>query len=138
VTSLTIPQDSVAIENKWLASDVTAFELCPPHAGAYPLDDQVAFGASCDRPDDDDNSTAQGPTGVDLFAEADELDVQPVQFVEHIQEVFYYPTLAIRSDAPDQDNIESAAGGHRSSWHRDLGRLALDPLILSVYSSTIW
>jgi hypothetical protein len=74
VTSLTIPQDSAAIENKWLASDVAAFELGPPHAGPHSLDDQVAleFG---DGADDDDNGPAQGTSGVDLFAEADELDI---------------------------------------------------------------
>jgi hypothetical protein len=31
----------------------------------------------------------RGPSGVDLFAEAYELDVQPVQLVEHVQEVFH-------------------------------------------------
>ena len=35
VPSPTVPQDSVAIKNKWLASDVAAFELGPPHAGTY-------------------------------------------------------------------------------------------------------
>ena len=40
VAPLTVPQDSVAIKNKWLTSDVAAFELGPPHAGPYSLDDQ--------------------------------------------------------------------------------------------------
>ena len=88
VTSLAIPQDSIAIQNKWLASDVTAFELGPPHAGAHSLDDQVALEFS-DRPDDDDNGPAQGTSGVDLLAEADELDVEPVQLIQHIEEVFH-------------------------------------------------
>ena len=34
VTTLAVPQDSVAIKNKWFSPDVTAFELGPPHAGA--------------------------------------------------------------------------------------------------------
>ena len=56
------------------------FELCAPHAGTHPLDDQVALEFS-DRPDDDHNGPAQGPSGVDLFTEADELDIEPVQLV---------------------------------------------------------
>src|SRR5580704_3850715 len=85
---------------------MAAFELGPPHAGANSLDDQVAleFG---DGPDDDHNGPAQGTSSVDLFTEADELDVQPVQFVEYIEEVFYRRGDTIGS--ADQDNVETAA-----------------------------
>jgi hypothetical protein len=77
LAALAVPQDGVAIENKRLASDVSAFELGSPHAGAHALDNQVAleFG---DGPDDDHNGPAQRATGVDLFPEADELDIEPV------------------------------------------------------------
>jgi len=88
VTSLTVPQDSITIKNKWFTSDVAAFELGPSHASANSLDDQVSLEL-CDRPDDDYNGPAQGTTSVDLFAEADELDVEPVQFIEHFEEVLH-------------------------------------------------
>jgi len=53
-------------------------------------DDQVSlkFGNGAD--DDDDGST-QRATGVDVFAEADVFDVEPVEFVQHIEEVFDRP-----------------------------------------------
>jgi len=38
-----------------------------------------------------------GPSRIDLLSEADELDIQPVEFIQHLEEVFDRP--AIRSDA---------------------------------------
>jgi len=101
-------KDGITIESKRWTSDMLAIEPGAPHAGAHPLDDQAAFKFR-DRTDDHDDGAAQRPAGVDLFAEADELDVQSVEFVEHFQEV---PSRA--SDAitgPDQNNIEAAAAG---------------------------
>ena len=42
-----------------------------------------------------------------MLAEADELDVEPVQLVEHFKEVLHRTGDPIRS--PDQDHIELAA-----------------------------
>ena len=127
VAPLTVPQDSVAIKNKWFTSDVAAFELGPPHASPYSLDDEVAlqFG---DGSDDDHNSSAQGTTSVDLFAEADELDVEPVEFVQHFEEVPHGPGDAIGS--PDQDDIEPSAAGiaHHGVESRTLSLGSTDPV----------
>src|SRR5665213_495557 len=83
-----ISTDRFAVEDKWHASYVPALEPGAPHTGADPLDDQVAFELRyC--PDDDDDGAAQRAAGVDLLAEADELDVEPVQFIEHFQEVLH-------------------------------------------------
>jgi hypothetical protein len=87
---------------------VAALELCPPHAGADPLDNQVSFQLR-DRPDDHHDGAAQGPAGVDLLAEADELDAEPVQFVQHFKEVLHRAGNPVRG--PDQDHIEVAAAG---------------------------
>ena len=85
-----------------------AFEPGAPHAGADPLDDQVAFEFG-DGADDDHDGAAQRAAGVDLLAEADELDVEPVQLVEHFEEVPDRPGDPVRR--PDQDDIEAAAAG---------------------------
>jgi hypothetical protein len=53
LTSSTIPQDGVAIENKRFASDMTTFKPSPD-----PLDDQVAL-KFCDCSDDDDDRSPQ-------------------------------------------------------------------------------
>ena len=80
-----ISTDGFTVENKRHASDVPALEPGAPHTGADPLDDQVAFKLGyCS---DDDDGAAQRAARVDLFAEADELYVEPVQFIEHFQEV---------------------------------------------------
>ena len=83
-----ITLDSFPVEIERLPADVAAFELGPAHAGPDPLDDQVAFEFG-DGPDDDHDGATQRAAGVDLLAEADELDIQPVQFVEHFEEVFH-------------------------------------------------
>ena len=62
-----------------------------------------------DRSDDDDDGAAQRAARVDLLAEADELDVEPVQLVEHFEEVPGRAGDAIAG--PDQDDIEAAAAG---------------------------
>ena len=66
---LAVPQDSSAIEFQRLASDVPTLEPGAAHAGADPLDDQVAL-QFCNRPDDDHDGTPQWPSGIDLLAEA--------------------------------------------------------------------
>ena len=50
-----------------------------------------------------------GPPVSKLFPETDKLDVQPVQFIQHFQEVTHAPSQAIAS--PYQDNIEVTAAG---------------------------
>ena len=74
---LPVSKDLLAVEFQWTASDGSAFELGSPHTGTNPLDDQAAFEFS-DRSDDDDDSSSQRSAGIDLLAETDELDVQPV------------------------------------------------------------
>lgn len=64
----------------------TSFEAGAAHAGAHPLDDQVAFELG-DCSYDHDGGAAQRSASVDLLAEAQELDVEPVQLVEHFEEV---------------------------------------------------
>ena len=78
-----ICKDCLAVENQRWASDRPAFQAGAPHAGAHPLDDQVAFQFG-DGADDHHDSPAQWAAGVDLLAEADELDAQTVQLVEHL------------------------------------------------------
>ena len=127
LSALPILKDGCAIENKRFASDVPAFELCPPHAGPDPFDDQVALQLG-DRSDDDHHRPAQRTSGVDLLAEADELDVEPVQFIEHLQEVLHRPGDTIGS--PDQDDIEltPAAVPHQRIESGPLGFGSADPV----------
>ena len=127
LTALPILKDGVAIESQRLTSDVPAFEFCAAHPGPYPLDDQVALELG-DGPDDDHNGPAQRSAGVDLLAEAYELDVEPVQLVEHFQEVFHRPGDPVRS--PDQDDIELTPAGvpHQGIESRTLGFGSADPV----------
>ena len=91
---------------QWPAADVPAFEPGPAHAGPDPFDDQVALELG-DGADDDHDGAAQRAARVDLLAEADELDVQVVELVEHLQEVADGPGDPVRG--PDQHDLEPAA-----------------------------
>ena len=104
-SAVTIPKNRLAIDLERLAADVPAFELGAPHAGADTFDDQVAFEFG-DRADDHDDGSAQRSAGVDIFAEADELDAEMTQFIEHFQIVLNRAGDAITG--PDQDDIELA------------------------------
>jgi len=84
-TALSILADRFAIEIESRPSDVPAFKTSAPHAGADSLDDQIAFKFR-DRSDDHNDGAAQRAARIDLFAEADELDVEPVELVEHFEE----------------------------------------------------
>ena len=100
--------DRFPIKAERSAADVPAFKAGAPHAGADPLDDQAAlqFG---DHADDGDNSAAQRTAGIDIFPEGEELDLQPVQFIEHFEEVLHRPGDPVAG--PDQNDIEPAAAG---------------------------
>lgn len=133
LAALTIPQDGGTVEIEGLTSDVPAFEPGAAHTCPHPLDDEVAFEFG-DGADDDNDRSAERPSGVDLLAEADELDVHPVQFVEHVQEVFNGPGDPVRG--PDQDHLEPAAAGIAQQFIES-GPAGPFPEIRSVYSFTI-
>src|SRR3954453_5262515 len=103
LSSIAVPHASGRVKCKRRSAGVTPFELGTPHSGTNPLDDQVAFQFG-DGADDNHDRSSQRSASVDLLAEADELDVQPVEIIQHIEEV---PGRACDAIAcPDQDNIE--------------------------------
>jgi hypothetical protein len=87
-SALTVAEHGITIELEWTSSDVAAFKTRPAHTGADPLDDQAPFEFG-DGADDDDQGSAQGTAGVDLLAEADELDVDAVQLIEDLEEMLH-------------------------------------------------
>jgi hypothetical protein len=100
--------DGFMIEYQGLSTDVRAFEAGAAHAGAHPLNDQAAF-EFCDGGDDDDDGPAQRTGGVDIFPEADELDVETIEFIQDFKVVLDGASDPVAS--PDQNNIEVAAAG---------------------------
>src|SRR5689334_4269531 len=81
-----IPVNGFAVDVERLAADVPAFELGAAHTATHPFDDQVAFQFG-DRTDDDDDGAPERATTVDVFPEADELDIEVAKFIERLQEV---------------------------------------------------
>jgi len=75
-----------------------------PHVGAYPLDDQGAEFRN--YTDDDYKGAAQWAASIDLFAERDVLDADPVQLIQHFEEVLHRTSDPVAG--PDQDHIELA------------------------------
>jgi hypothetical protein len=60
-----------------------------------------------DSPDDDDDGPPQRAAGIKIFPEADELDVEVVKFVQHLEEVANGSGDPVRS--PDQHHLEAGA-----------------------------
>ena len=106
LASSPIAQHRSPIYIQWPAADVPAFEPSPAHAGPDPLDDEVALELG-DGADDDHHRAAQRAAGVEVLAEADELDLQVVELIEHLQEVADGPGDPVRG--PDQHDLEAAA-----------------------------
>lgn len=69
-------------------SDPPAFESGAPHAGAHSFDDQVPFKLGNGADDHHDCSTERS-TCVQRLTEANELDLQVIQLIEHIEEVLH-------------------------------------------------
>ena len=103
-----VAQDGFPVQIERPASDVRAFQAGAPHAGADPLDDQRAFQFR-DGADDHHDGPAQRTGRIDLLAEADELNPQPVELVKRFEEVACRPGDAIAG--PHQHHIEAAAAG---------------------------
>ncbi len=129
LTVLPAAVDGGPVQDQGFPSDVATFELGPPHAGAHPLDYQAALELG-DGADDHHDRSSQRTAGVDLFAEGDELDVQPVQLVQHLEEVLSGSRDPVAS--PYQDNVELAAAGitHHGVQSRPAGFRSADPVLV--------
>jgi hypothetical protein len=104
----TIPQQSFMIDVEPWPADMLTFKLGSPHASPDALHYQVAFQFS-DGADDDDDGAAQWTAGVDVFPEADELDAEVIQFIQHFQEVADRTGQSV--EGPDHDYVETAMVG---------------------------
>jgi len=124
--------DGGPIEDQRFPSDVPALKLGPPHSGAHPFDDQAALELG-DGADDHHDRSSQRPGRVDLFAEGDELDVEPVQFIQDFEEVLSGSGDPVAS--PDKDDVELAAAGitHHRVQSRPAGFRSADPVLVLVH-----
>ena len=104
----TVTEQGRPVDFQWGAADAPAFQLGTPHAGPDPFDNKVAFQFG-DGTDDDDHGAAQRAAAIDVLAEADELDVQPVELVEHVKQVTDRAGDPV--EGPDHDDVELAAAG---------------------------
>ena len=89
-------------------SDALALTAVASHAGAHPLDDQVAFQFG-DGANDHDDGSAQRSSGIDALPEADELDLDSVQFAQHFKKMARGTSDAITR--PSHHHVELAAAG---------------------------
>ena len=97
--------DGGTVKYQRLAADLLTFETGAPHTGAHPLDDQAAFEFR-DGADDHNDGPTQRTGGVDVLSERDVFDVDPVEFIQNIEEVLRRPGDPI--GCPNQDDVESA------------------------------
>src|ERR1035438_10222725 len=83
----TFVQHCVPIDVEWLAADMAAFEFSAAHASPDPLDYQTAFKFGHRRDDGDDDGAARWAARIQLLTEADELDVDMAEFVQHFEKM---------------------------------------------------
>src|SRR5438270_13010584 len=108
VAASAITQHTGAVNLSRTPSDAHTFELGSAHAGFHSFNDQVAFQFG-DGSDNDDHGAAQWAARVDLFAAADKLDIQVIEFVQYLQKMFGGARQAVAR--PHGDHVEVAAAG---------------------------
>jgi hypothetical protein len=96
--------DPVDIERA--PADVPPLQPGATHSCPHPFDDEIAFELS-DGADDDDDGPPERASGIKVLAEADELDVEMVELIQHFEEVADGPGDPVRG--PDQEYLEAAA-----------------------------
>jgi len=76
-------ENSNAIDIEWPPADMPSLEPCAAHSCPHPFDDEIPF-EFCDGADDDHDGPPEWPAGIKILAEADELDVEMVELIQHI------------------------------------------------------
>ena len=112
----TLLENSNAIDLEWPPADMPAFQPCAAHSCPRPFDDEIPF-EFCDGVDDDHDGLAEWAACIKILAEADELDVEMVELVEHFEEVAHGSGDPVRG--PDQGAPGSGRGAHPGADHRD-------------------
>jgi hypothetical protein len=98
-------ENSNAIDIEWPPADMPSLQPCPAHSCPHPFDDEIPF-EFCDGADDDHDGPPERAACIKILAEADELDVEMIEFVEHLEEVAHGPCDPVRG--PDQEHLEAA------------------------------
>jgi len=126
VAPVAVAEDGNPVDLERAPADVPALQPGAAHPCPYPFDDEIAL-QFCDRPDDDDDSPPERVAGIDALAEADELDAEAVELVQHLEEVPDGSGDPVRG--PHQDDLETAASGipEPSSPGRRLSFPRFDP-----------
>ena len=133
--AITIAQDGGAIDSR-----AAVRPMCRPSSWARRMPARTRSmirlrSSSAMAPMMTTTARPSGPPVSIVLAEADELDVEPVQLVEHFEEVPDRSGDPI--EGPDQDDIEAAAAGiaHQLIETRPLRLGAADPVgVLSTIS----
>ena len=95
LASIAILEYSDPIDVEWPPADMPAFQPCATHPCSHPFDDEVPF-EFCDSADDDDDGPSERAAGIKILAEADELDVEMVELIQHFEEVADGPGDPVR------------------------------------------
>jgi len=106
LASSALLENSNTIDIEWPPADMPSLEPGAAHSCPHPFDDEIPFEL-CDGPDDDHDGPPERAAGIEVLAEADELDVEMIEFVEHLEEVAHGPGDPVRG--PDQEHLEAAS-----------------------------
>src|ERR1700677_1278603 len=82
----TICDHLLAINIQPRSTDLTTLKFCPSHARPNALDDQTSFKFRDCTHDHNDRPT-EWAFGINRLALTEELDAEPVEFIQHLQQV---------------------------------------------------
>jgi hypothetical protein len=99
-----VSNDFCTVNVERRTTNSSAFQFRSTHSSPDALDNERALQLG-NRTDNHDYRTAQRASRVDIFAQADELDVEVAQFVEHFQEMADTPCHSIESS--NEHDIEA-------------------------------
>ena len=99
LTAGTVLEDSDPVDLEWPPADMSSLQPGAAHTCPNPFDDEIPF-EFCDGADDDHDGPPERAAGIEVLAEADELDIGMIKFVEHFEEVAHGPGDPVRG--PDQ------------------------------------
>jgi len=101
-----ISHNLLSVDTKRNTTDVPALQSGSSHSSPNPFHDQI-FLKLRNRTYDYNHRAAQWASGVNLFAKADEFDIEVIQFVENFEKMPDRTGHPIKS--PDKHNIETVS-----------------------------
>ena len=106
-----ITHDLLSIDIQRCPANSPHFQFRSTHPGFHALDDEISFEFG-NRTDDDNHSAAQSTASVDVFAVADKLDANTIQFIQYFEKMPYASGHSVESGHKHDIEFAPTSVGH--------------------------